>query len=75
MPMSNRTRPPRPGAYNAGVKTLCDGSRRPVRGERHHLVTSASGHMKARCPVCKRVMTVSRVLGTVEFPRHERPAK
>jgi hypothetical protein len=27
--------------------------------------------MKARCPVCKRVLVVSRVLGIVEFPRHE----
>jgi hypothetical protein len=31
--------------------------------------------MKARCPVCKRTLTVSRVLGVVEFPRHERAAK
>jgi hypothetical protein len=31
--------------------------------------------MKARCPVCKRVLTVSRVLGTVEFPRHEKAEK
>jgi hypothetical protein len=60
------------GAHTiGGVKILCDGSRRPVRGARHQLKTSATGHMKARCPVCKRVMTVSRVLGIVEFPRHE----
>jgi hypothetical protein len=58
-------------AYNRQVKTLCDGSRRPVRGARHHLKTSPSGHMKARCPVCRRVLVVSRVLGIVEFPRHE----
>jgi hypothetical protein len=53
---------------------LCDGSRRPVRGERHQLTTSPSGHMKATCPVCKRRLTVSRVLGVIEFPRHETPA-
>jgi hypothetical protein len=50
---------------------LCDGSRRPVRGERHNLETSATGHMKASCPVCKRRLAVSRVMGVVEFPRHE----
>jgi hypothetical protein len=50
---------------------LCDGSRRPVRGKRHKLKTSASGHMKATCPVCKRNVTVTRVLGVIEFPRHQ----
>lgn len=53
------------------MKNVCDGSRRPVRGSRHQLNTSASGHMKATCPVCKRRLAVKRVLGIVEFPRHE----
>ena len=61
----------RRAAYNRDMKDICDGSRRPVRGERHHLKTSASGHMKARCPVCKRTLAVTRVLGLIEFPRHE----
>jgi hypothetical protein len=50
---------------------LCDGSRRSVRGKRHLLETSANGHMEAICPVCKRRVTVRRVLGVIEFPRHE----
>jgi hypothetical protein len=54
------------------MNKLCDGSRRPVRGERHQLKTSTTGHMKACCPVCKRRLTVARVMGVVEFPRHER---
>jgi hypothetical protein len=53
------------------MDNLCDGSRRPVRGTRHQLETSANGHMEATCPVCKRRMTVRRVLGIIEFPRHE----
>jgi hypothetical protein len=53
------------------MESLCDGSRRPVRGSRHNLVTSKTGHMKATCPVCKKTLTVSRVMGVVEFPRHE----
>ena len=57
--------------YNAPVENLCDGSRRPVLGERHYLETSASGHMRARCPVCKARMVVRRVMGVIEFPRHE----
>lgn len=28
--------------------------------------------MKAICPVCKRKVTVKRVLGVVEFTRHEK---
>jgi len=53
------------------MNKLCDGSRRPVRGARHRHKTAPSGHMKATCPVCKRRLTVKRVLGTVEFPRHK----
>jgi hypothetical protein len=52
------------------MKKLCDGSRRPVRGERHEVKTTASRHSSAICPVCKRRMTVMRVLGILEFPRH-----
>jgi hypothetical protein len=52
------------------MKILCEGSRRPVRGERHQLKSTASRHMSAICPVCKQRMTVSRIMGTVEFPRH-----
>ena len=51
---------------------ICDGSRRPVRGERHKLKTSRSGHMTAVCPTCKRLLTVRRIMGVVEFPRHQR---
>ena len=29
--------------------------------------------MKAVCPVCKRKLAVKRVLGIIEFPRHEAP--
>jgi hypothetical protein len=52
------------------MKTLCDGSRRPVRGERHQLKSTASRHSSAVCPVCKRRVTVNKVLGVLEFPRH-----
>jgi len=52
------------------MNKICDGSRRPVRGARHQLKTSSSGHMKAVCPVCKRKLSVKRVLAVVEFPRH-----
>ena len=52
------------------MKNVCDGSRRPVRGERHKLKTSGSGHMEATCPVCGRRLVVSRVMGIIEFPRH-----
>jgi hypothetical protein len=31
--------------------------------------------MTATCPVCKRTLTVKRVLGVLEFPRHERREK
>lgn len=55
------------------MENLCDGGRRRVRGGRHDLTTSASGHMKATCPVCGRRLTVSRKFGIVEFPRHEAP--
>jgi hypothetical protein len=53
------------------MENLCDGSRRPVRGERHRLKMSGSGHMEATCPVCKRRIVVRRIMGVVEFPRHE----
>jgi hypothetical protein len=53
------------------MKQLCAGSRRPVRGTRHRLKVSSTGHMEATCPVCKRRLKVRRVLGVVEFPRHE----
>src|SRR3712207_8476497 len=62
-------RPPRSTLFP--YTTLFRSSRRPVRGERHQLKTAASGHMKATCPVCKRRLTVKRVLGVIEFPRHE----
>ena len=45
------------------MKTLCEGSRRPVRGERHQLKSTASRHSSAVCPVCNQRMTVNRVLG------------
>ena len=54
------------------MKEVCDGSRRPVRGERHKLKTNRSGHMHAVCPVCKRVVPVKRMFGVIEFTRHER---
>jgi hypothetical protein len=57
------------------MQDLCDGSRRSVRGERHELNTSTTRHMTATCPVCKRTLTVKRVLGVLEFPRHERREK
>lgn len=57
------------------MNTLCEGSRRPVRGKRHQLKSSASGHLKAVCPVCKRRLRVKRIMGAIEFPRHERNAK
>jgi hypothetical protein len=53
------------------MENLCEGSRRPVRGERHRLKMSGSGHMEATCPVCKRRIVVRRIMGIVEFPRHE----
>jgi hypothetical protein len=34
------------------LKKLCDGSRRPVRGERHQLKQTRSWHAQAICPVC-----------------------
>lgn len=53
------------------MKNLCDGSRRPVRGERHELkTTTETRHAKATCPVCKRELRVVRVQGVLEFPRH-----
>jgi hypothetical protein len=57
------------------MNELCEGSRRPVRGTRHHLDASNSGHMTAHCPVCKQQLRVSRVLGVIEFPRHKAPRK
>ena len=54
------------------MKEVCDGSRRPVRGERHKLKTDASGHMHAVCPVCKRAVPVKKMYGVIEFTRHER---
>jgi hypothetical protein len=56
------------------MKTLCEGSRRPVRGERHQLQSTASRHSSAVCPVCKQRVTVARVLGVMEFPRHRATA-
>jgi ribosomal protein L37AE/L43A len=53
------------------MDNLCDGSRMPVRGKRHKLQVSATGHMKATCPACKRRLTVRSVMGVVEFPRHQ----
>jgi hypothetical protein len=53
------------------MKEVCDGSRRPVRGERHKLKTDSSGHMHATCPVCKRVVPVKKMYGVIEFTRHE----
>jgi hypothetical protein len=52
------------------MKTLCDGSRRPVRGERHELKSTASRHSSAVCPICKRRLTVTKKMGVLEFPRH-----
>jgi len=52
------------------MKKLCDGSRRPVRGERHQLESMPSRHSKATCPVCKRRLIVIRIMGILEFPRH-----
>jgi hypothetical protein len=57
------------------MNELCEGSRRPVRGSRHQLDASDSGHMTAHCPVCKQQLRVSRVLGVIEFPRHKAPRK
>ena len=55
-----------------GMQDLCDGSRRSVRGARHELNMSDTRHMTATCPVCKRSLTIKRVLGVLEFPRHEK---
>jgi hypothetical protein len=52
------------------MKKICDGSRRRVLGKRHKLTSSDTGHMKAMCPVCNHVITVTRVMGVTEFPRH-----
>ena len=57
------------------MKDLCDGSRRPVRGERHQLKATATRHASATCPVCKRRLMVVRILGILEFPRHSASAK
>lgn len=54
------------------MKNLCDGSRRRVLNGRHQLKSSPSGHMNAKCPVCKRKVSVKRVMGILEFTRHER---
>ncbi len=56
------------------MKILCEGSRRPVRGERHQLQSTASRHSSAVCPVCKQRVTVTKVLGVMEFPRHRATA-
>jgi hypothetical protein len=52
------------------MKTLCDGSRRPVRGERHGLKATSTRHTSATCPVCKQALRVAKVMGVFEFPRH-----
>lgn len=52
------------------MKTLCDGSRRPVRGERHGLKATTTRHTSAVCPVCRQTLRVARVMGVFEFPRH-----
>lgn len=52
------------------MKTLCDGSRRPVRGERHGLKATSTRHTSAICPVCQQTLRVARVMGVFEFPRH-----
>ena len=50
------------------MKTLCDGSRRPVRGERHGLKATTTRHTSAVCPVCRQTLRVARVMGVFEFP-------
>ena len=62
----------RPIFFSGEMEQLCDGSRRPVVGARHELKTLKSGHQTATCPVCRRRLKVKRVLGVLEFPRHER---
>ena len=52
------------------MKNLCEGSRRPVRGERHQLQTTSTRHAQATCPVCRQSMRVIWVLGVLEFSRH-----
>lgn len=53
------------------MENVCDGSRRPVRGKRHKLTTTASGHTEAECPVCKQRVPAREIFGAVEFTRHE----
>jgi hypothetical protein len=48
----------------------CNGSRQRVLAKRHCLNTSTSGHMKAKCPVCRAIVGVRRVFGVLEFSRH-----
>jgi hypothetical protein len=52
------------------MKNFCDGGRRRVLEKRHGLKISTSGHMKAKCPVCKLIVGVRRVFGVLEFVRH-----
>jgi hypothetical protein len=53
------------------MEQMCDGSRRPVRGKRHELKVSDSGHMTARCPRCHKVVRARKMFGQVTFRRHK----
>lgn len=57
------------------MNKVCEGSRRPVRGERHQRESSASRHAQAICPVCQQQLRVVSVLGVLEFPRHQAKEK
>jgi hypothetical protein len=59
----------------SNMKKLCDGSRRPVRGQRHQLKQTSSRHAQATCPVCRQPLRVVSVMGVLEFPRHEAKGK
>ena len=59
----------------SNMKKLCEGSRRPVRGQRHQLKSSASGHTQVTCPVCQQQLRAVSILGVLEFPRHEAKVK
>ena len=52
------------------MKNICEGSRRRAAGAAS--VKDIGNRPRGPCcPVCKRTLAVSRVLGIVEFPRHE----
>ena len=57
------------------MRIVCEGSRRPVRGQRHQLKTTSSRHAQATCPVCQQRLRVVWVMGVLEFPRHEAKVK